>query len=83
MENLRKIRPLIYVREKSLQKLAEMGNYPLDTSNKCPSCANIQKSNRSQIKKMVTQQETLIPDLFKNLRTALQTLTQLIAPNPF
>ncbi|XP_060531194.1 uncharacterized protein LOC132704897 isoform X2 [Cylas formicarius] len=65
--DLRVIRPLVYVREKSLRQLANNENLPVSSNSSSP---NLSKE-RQRIKQLLTQQEILFPQLFSSLRNAL------------
>ncbi|GMT18629.1 hypothetical protein PFISCL1PPCAC_9926, partial [Pristionchus fissidentatus] len=70
--NLRVIRPLVLVREKTLRAFASSSNLPVVAEN-CPACFN-QATERHRVKQMLAQQELLFPDLFCSLRSALRPL---------
>lgn len=66
--DLRIIRPLVYVREKTLRQFATNENLPISTSG-----PNLSKE-RQRIKQLLTQQEILFPRLFLSLKNALHPL---------
>lgn len=68
-EDLRVIRPFVYVREKDLRMFAESKKLPVIPEN-CPACFEAPKE-RHRVKQMLAQQEVLFPGLFWSLRTAL------------
>ncbi|XP_037087673.1 uncharacterized protein LOC119108199 [Pollicipes pollicipes] len=71
-EDLRVIRPLIYVREKELRRFAESRGLPVIPEN-CPACFEEPKE-RHRVKQLLAQQEVLFPHLFESLRAALRPL---------
>eukprot|EP01069_Polyplicarium_translucidae_P005377 Polyplicarium_translucidae@DN2774_c0_g1_i1.p1 len=72
--DLRVIRPLIYVRERTLSEFATENNLPVISDN-CPACFSAPKQ-RLRAKMMLSQQEADNPTLFSSL---LQTMRPLIA----
>ncbi|KAF0310154.1 tRNA-cytidine(32) 2-sulfurtransferase [Amphibalanus amphitrite] len=71
-EDLRVVRPLIYVREKELRQFAESRRLPIIPEN-CPACFEEPKE-RHRVKQLLAQQEVLFPRLFESLRSALRPL---------
>ncbi|KAK7082567.1 hypothetical protein SK128_017261 [Halocaridina rubra] len=76
-EDLRVIRPFIYVREKELRIFAESKKLPVIPEN-CPACFEAPKE-RHRVKQMLAQQEVLFPGLFWSLRTALHPVMSISA----
>ncbi|KAF6216838.1 hypothetical protein GE061_001188 [Apolygus lucorum] len=74
-EDLRVIRPMIYVREQSLQQFSESRRLPSFSQN-CEICANMPKE-RSRIKQVLADQELLFPKLFLSIKSALKPLISL------
>ncbi|XP_037087662.1 uncharacterized protein LOC119108188 [Pollicipes pollicipes] len=84
-EDLRVIRPLIYVREKELRRFAESRGLPVIPEN-CPACFEepkerhrvkqlpAQRERPPRVKQLLAQQEVLFPHLFESLRAALRPL---------
>nr|CCA19622.1 unnamed protein product putative [Albugo laibachii Nc14]CCA22872.1 unnamed protein product putative [Albugo laibachii Nc14] len=70
--NIQIIRPLIYVREFLLQKFASDARLPVINEN-CPACFE-QPKERARVKKLLAQEETLLPQLFHCIRRALVPL---------
>ncbi|XP_076273257.1 uncharacterized protein LOC143204552 isoform X2 [Rhynchophorus ferrugineus] len=66
--DLRVIRPLVYVREKTLRQFSSNENLPVSASS-----INLSKE-RQRIKQLLTQQEILFPKLFVNMKNALHPL---------
>lgn len=62
-------RPLIYVREKSTRDFSQQCHLPVINEN-CPACFEEPKE-RNRIKKLLVQEEAMIPALFFNLKRAL------------
>ncbi|RZF37598.1 hypothetical protein LSTR_LSTR003163 [Laodelphax striatellus] len=71
-QDLRVIRPFVYVREKSLRQFAESRKLPVIPEN-CPACFEAPKE-RHRTKQLLAQQEILFPKLFLSLRAALKPL---------
>ena len=60
------IRPLIYIREKSTRDFSQTSGLPIINEN-CPACFE-QPKERARIKKLMSQEETMIPNLYFNLK---------------
>ncbi|CAL8115207.1 unnamed protein product [Orchesella dallaii] len=71
-EDLRVIRPFVYVREKSLRDFAEGRGLPVIPEN-CPACFEA-PTERHRVKQLLAQQEILFPKLYLSLRTAMRPL---------
>lgn len=71
-EDLRVIRPFVYVREKSLRDFAEGRGLPIIPEN-CPACFDA-PTERHRVKQLLAQQEILFPKLYLSLRTAMRPL---------
>ncbi|GAV08026.1 hypothetical protein RvY_17784 [Ramazzottius varieornatus] len=71
-EDLRVIRPLVYVREKYTRLFAQTKHLPVISEN-CPACFNAPKE-RFRVKQLLTAQELLYPGLYDSLRVALKPL---------
>jgi len=66
------IRPLIYVREKDTRDFSLHAHLPVINEN-CPACFE-QPKERARLKKLMQQEETMVPNLFFNLKRALMPL---------
>lgn len=66
------IRPLIYVREKDTRDFSLQSGLPVINEN-CPACFE-QPKERARLKKLMQQEETMVPNLFFNLKRALMPL---------
>mmetsp|Transcript_108897 Transcript_108897/g.213357 ORF Transcript_108897/g.213357 Transcript_108897/m.213357 type:complete len:1217 (+) Transcript_108897:19-3669(+) len=66
------IRPLIYVREQATRDFSQACKLPIINEN-CPACFE-QPKERDRMKKLMAQEETMVPNLFFNLRRALTPL---------
>ena len=75
-EDLRVIRPLVYVREKEAERFAEESHLPIVAEN-CPACFEAPKE-RYRIKCLLATQEALFPQMFQSL---LKTLIPLMEPH--
>ncbi|XP_078602131.1 uncharacterized protein LOC144876565 [Branchiostoma floridae x Branchiostoma japonicum] len=75
-EDLRVIRPFVYVREKDLRNFAEQAKLPIIPEN-CPACFEAPKE-RHRTKQLLASQELLFPKLFQSL---LKTMKPLMARN--
>ena len=64
----RVIRPLAYVRESATRDFAVSTRLPIINEN-CPACFE-QPKERDRIKKLLSQEEAMVPALFFNLRKA-------------
>lgn len=67
--DIRVIRPLVYVREQQTKEFSMEAHLPLINEN-CPACFE-QPKERARVKKLLLQEETMVPALFPNLRKAL------------
>lgn len=63
------IRPLVYCRESLMTDFAKHCNLPVINEN-CPACFEEPKE-RARIKKMLSREETLYPNVYDNMRKAL------------
>jgi hypothetical protein len=63
------IRPLIYCRESLMTEFAKANNLPIINEN-CPACFEEPKE-RARVKKLLSREETLYPNLYDHLRRAL------------
>jgi hypothetical protein len=70
--DVRVIRPLVYVREKSTRDFSQQSRLPIINEN-CPACFE-QPKERDRVKKLLVQEESMIPNLFYNLKRALVPL---------
>ncbi|CAH1267774.1 Hypp3789 [Branchiostoma lanceolatum] len=75
-EDLRVIRPFVYVREKDLRNFAEKVKLPIIAEN-CPACFEAPKE-RHRTKQLLASQELLFPKLFQSL---LRSMKPLMARN--
>jgi tRNA(Ile)-lysidine synthase TilS/MesJ len=66
------IRPLVYCRESLMADFAKRSNLPVINEN-CPACFEEPKE-RARIKKMLSREETLYPNVYDNIRRALMPL---------
>jgi tRNA(Ile)-lysidine synthase TilS/MesJ len=66
------IRPLVYCRESLMTDFAKKSNLPVINEN-CPACFEEPKE-RARIKKMLSREETLYPNVYDNIRRALMPL---------
>lgn len=66
------IRPLIYVRETMTRDFAVTSSLPVINEN-CPACFE-QPKERARVKKLLRQEEAMVPNLFGNLKKALLPL---------
>jgi tRNA(Ile)-lysidine synthase TilS/MesJ len=66
------IRPLVYCRESLMTDFAKKCNLPVINEN-CPACFEEPKE-RDRIKKMLSREETLYPNVYDNIRRALMPL---------
>eukprot|EP00039_Didymoeca_costata_P005534 m.82303 g.82303 ORF g.82303 m.82303 type:complete len:1086 (+) comp12863_c0_seq3:256-3513(+) len=73
-EDIRVIRPFVYVREHMTRQFSKTANLPIVDEN-CPACFEGPKE-RYRIKTLLAQQEHLMPQLFPNL---LKTMKPLMA----
>jgi tRNA(Ile)-lysidine synthase TilS/MesJ len=63
------IRPLVYCRESLMTEFAKSANLPIINEN-CPACFEEPKE-RARIKKLLSREETLYPNLYDHIRRAL------------
>jgi len=66
------IRPLVYVRETTTRDFSVDSRLPIINEN-CPACFE-QPKERHRIKKLLAQEEAMVPALFFNLRRAFLPL---------
>ena len=66
------IRPLVYVRETTTRDFSVASRLPIINEN-CPACFE-QPKERHRIKKLLSQEEAMVPALFFNLRRAFLPL---------
>lgn len=71
-KNLVLIRPLVYLREQTITKLANKKNLPIIT-NPCPAD---KQSKRHEVKKIIHHLESYYPDIREKILTALVNLDQ-------
>lgn len=67
-QQIRVIRPLVYVREHLIKKLADDLNLPV-VPNPCPAA---RRTRRQQVKEILAELETVIPGLHQRLLSALR-----------
>ena len=65
-------RPLVYVRETTTRDFSQQSHLPVINEN-CPACFE-QPKERDRVKKLLAQEEAMIPALFFNLKRALVPL---------
>jgi len=63
------IRPLVYCRESLMTEFAKSANLPVINEN-CPACFEEPKE-RARVKKLLSREETLYPNLYDHIRRAL------------
>lgn len=63
------IRPLVYCRESLMTEYAKSANLPVINEN-CPACFEEPKE-RARVKKLLSREETLYPNLYDHIRRAL------------
>jgi tRNA(Ile)-lysidine synthase TilS/MesJ len=63
------IRPMVYCRESLMTEFAKAANLPVINEN-CPACFEEPKE-RARVKKLLSREETLYPDLLDNIRRSL------------
>jgi len=63
------IRPLVYCRESLMTEFAKSANFPVINEN-CPACFEEPKE-RARMKKLLSREETLYPNLYDHIRRAL------------
>lgn len=66
------IRPLAYLRETATRDFAKAATLPVINEN-CPACFEEPKE-RARVKQVLSQEESMVPNLFSNLRKALLPL---------
>lgn len=66
------IRPFIYVRETTTRDFSQASRFPIINEN-CPACFEEPKE-RDRIKKLLAQEEAMVPALFHNMKRALLPL---------
>lgn len=71
-DDIRVIRPLVYTREQSTRDFSLSLQLPVINEN-CPACFEEPKE-RARMKKLLSQEEIMIPSLFQNMRRALTPL---------
>ncbi|XP_017772669.1 PREDICTED: uncharacterized protein LOC108559823 [Nicrophorus vespilloides] len=71
--DLRIIRPLIYVRERSLRDFAICQNFPKLKMKSIPTKFEISEQ-RQMIKQMLQQQESVLPKLFDNIKNSFHMI---------
>ena len=71
-DDIRVIRPLVYTREQSTRDFSLALQLPVINEN-CPACFEEPKE-RARMKKLLSQEESMIPSLFNNLKRALTPL---------
>lgn len=67
--DVRVIRPFIYVREQQTRDFSQNSKFPIINEN-CPACFE-QPKERDRVKKLMAQEESMVPSLFFNLKKAL------------
>ncbi len=70
--DVRIIRPLAYTREVETRKFSQHASLPVINEN-CPACFEAPQE-RHRVKKMLQQEETLLPQLYSNIRRAMLPL---------
>jgi tRNA(Ile)-lysidine synthase TilS/MesJ len=70
--DVRVIRPLVYVREKATRDFSKTSKLPVVNEN-CPACFEEPKE-RARVKKILEQEEAMVPALFFNIRKAMLPL---------
>lgn len=68
-KDIQVIRPFVYVREDLTKKFAYEARLPVINEN-CPACFEEPKE-RQRVKKMLFQEETICPNMYNSLRTAM------------
>ena len=71
-QDLRVIRPLVYVREHQTRQFADLAGLPVIEEN-CPACFE-QPTQREHMKQLLSKEEELNPQLFNILKTTLLPL---------
>ncbi len=66
------IRPMVYCRESLMTEFAKDANLPVINEN-CPACFEEPKE-RARIKKLLSREETLYPNVYDNMRRSLLPL---------
>ena len=70
--DVRVIRPLVYCREKMTRDFSLSAQFPVINEN-CPACFE-QPKERARVKKLLAQEESMVPALFNNMKKALVPL---------
>lgn len=70
--DIRVVRPFIYVREQSTKEFSMIANLPVINEN-CPACFE-QPKERDRVKRLLAQEEVMVPALFSNLKHTLLPL---------
>ena len=68
-DNIRVIRPFVYLREKMTREFSDHASLPVINEN-CPACFE-QPKERDRMKRLLAQEEAMVPGLFANLRKAV------------
>jgi tRNA(Ile)-lysidine synthase TilS/MesJ len=63
------IRPMVYCRESLMTEFVKAANLPVINEN-CPACVEEPKE-RARVKKLLTREETLFPNIYDNIRRSL------------
>jgi hypothetical protein len=63
------IRPMVYCRESLMTDFAKANNLPIINEN-CPACFEEPKE-RARVKKLLSREETLYPNIYDNIRRSL------------
>ncbi len=63
------IRPMVYCRESLMTEFAKANNLPIINEN-CPACFEEPKE-RARVKKLLSREETLYPNIYDNIRRSL------------
>ena len=71
-ENIRVVRPFVYVREQTTKEFSMSANLPVINEN-CPACFE-QPKERDRVKRLLAQEEVMVPALFSNLKHSLLPL---------
>ncbi|KAG1707635.1 tRNA-cytidine(32) 2-sulfurtransferase [Nymphon striatum] len=79
-EDLRVIRPLVYVREKVLAEFAQSNELPIIIEN-CPACFDM-PTQREHMKQLLNQEEKNNDNMFGSLLTAMKPLMGEGLPKP-
>jgi len=71
-EDLRVIRPMVYVRERQLADFAKTADLPV-IADSCPACFSM-PTEREYFKHWLLDEEKRIPNLYKNLLSAMKPM---------